>query len=143
MAGDCGASALEGGRNGYMLGIDEAGRGPVLGPLVYAVCFCPVSRAGDLRKMGVADSKTLGLEKRELYRSKIEESEWLEYRVDVLMPKQLSAKMLRKHKYNLNLISHDSAIQLVQRAIDEGFDIEEVNSFCKWMKLLIAVLGLC
>lgn len=36
----------------YMLGIDEAGRGPVLGPMVYAAAFCPVADERRLRAMG-------------------------------------------------------------------------------------------
>lgn len=115
------------GSKGLMLGIDEAGRGPVLGPLVYAICFCPIARAQDLRNMGFADSKTLNLEARDKFRSQIEAAEWIDYKVDVIMPQELSAKMLRKHKYNLNLISHDSAIHLVESAINEGFDIREVT----------------
>jgi ribonuclease H2 subunit A len=38
----------------YILGVDEAGRGPVLGPLVYAVAYCPVSYKETLDGMGFA-----------------------------------------------------------------------------------------
>jgi len=36
----------------YILGVDEAGRGPVLGPLVYGVAYCPVSYREDMEKLG-------------------------------------------------------------------------------------------
>ena len=38
----------------YILGVDEAGRGPVLGPLVYGVAFCPVAYKEQLEEMGFA-----------------------------------------------------------------------------------------
>uniref|UniRef100_A0A8C1GK72 Ribonuclease n=2 Tax=Cyprinus carpio TaxID=7962 RepID=A0A8C1GK72_CYPCA len=41
------------------LGIDEAGRGPVLGPMVYGICFCPVSRKEDLKNLKVAEQNTI------------------------------------------------------------------------------------
>ena len=38
----------------YILGVDEAGRGPVLGPLVYGVAYCPASYTEQLDELGFA-----------------------------------------------------------------------------------------
>ena len=38
----------------YILGVDEAGRGPVLGPLVYGVAYCPASYQEQLDDLGFA-----------------------------------------------------------------------------------------
>ena len=42
-----------------VIGVDEAGRGPVLGPLVYAAAFWPLSEDEEIQKMGFNDSKQL------------------------------------------------------------------------------------
>jgi ribonuclease H2 subunit A len=42
----------------YILGVDEAGRGPVLGPLVYGVAYCPASYEEQLNDLGFAGAAT-------------------------------------------------------------------------------------
>ena len=37
----------------WIMGIDEAGRGPVLGAMLYGACICPKSKLDDLKKTGV------------------------------------------------------------------------------------------
>jgi ribonuclease HII len=53
-----------------ILGIDEAGRGPVLGPLVVAGVLCEDQE--DLRALGVRDSKLLAPERRTALAAEIE-----------------------------------------------------------------------
>lgn len=48
-----------------MVGIDEAGRGPVLGPLVFGICSVPISDEHLLMEQGVKDSKMLSRKKRQ------------------------------------------------------------------------------
>ena len=43
----------------YILGVDEAGRGPVLGPLVYGVAYCPVAYREQLNELGFAGTLIL------------------------------------------------------------------------------------
>jgi len=79
-----------------MLGIDEAGRGPVLGPMVYGVCFCPISQYQALKKLGCADSKALTAEQRAALFELIKSCEFLGWHVDILNASVLSEGMLRR-----------------------------------------------
>lgn len=110
-----------------MLGVDEAGRGPVLGPMVYGIAYCPVEFENNLRELGFADSKTLTEEKREeLVRVVEQHSESLGWMVEVISPNVICNHMLNMSKYSLNAISHDSAIGLIKQALDEGVCVTEV-----------------
>ncbi|XP_074642670.1 ribonuclease H2 subunit A-like [Tubulanus polymorphus] len=109
------------------LGIDEAGRGPVLGPMVYGISYCPVASNDKLKEIGFADSKTLTEEQREELFTKLEEAEeMIGWTVDILSPHYISTSMLKRAKYNLNAISHDTAIGLIQRSIERGVNLTEV-----------------
>jgi len=110
-----------------VLGIDEAGRGPVLGPMVYGIAFCPVSRNADLKALGVDDSKALTEEQRDKLLDKVlENNEYIGWAVDLLSPSWISTGMNRRGKYNLNAMSHDSAISLVRAALEQGVRVSEV-----------------
>uniref|UniRef100_A0A3P8VPY9 Ribonuclease n=1 Tax=Cynoglossus semilaevis TaxID=244447 RepID=A0A3P8VPY9_CYNSE len=109
------------------LGIDEAGRGPVLGPMVYGICFCPVSKKEDLKNLKVADSKTLSEDEREnLFQKLDESSSYVGWALQILSPNTISTSMLQRTKYNLNALSHDTAIGLVQA----------IHSFPFWFTVL-------
>jgi ribonuclease H2 subunit A len=108
-----------------IVGIDEAGRGPVLGPMVYAICCSPLKKMTELKEMGFADSKTLTEEQREIYFEAVQES-FLGWSCKVLDPHDISAAMLRHKKYNLNQISHDTAIELIEFILIRGVTIGQL-----------------
>ncbi|KAI6676640.1 hypothetical protein NL676_037436 [Syzygium grande] len=108
------------------MGIDEAGRGPVLGPMVYGCLYCARSYRKTLSTLNFADSKTLKEEKREELFENLKADESIGWAVDVIDPRELSSKMLRKNKINLNEISHDSAMGLVSRVLNMGVLLTEV-----------------
>ncbi|XP_074882912.1 ribonuclease H2 subunit A isoform X2 [Buteo buteo] len=109
------------------LGVDEAGRGPVLGPMVYGICYCPVEKLEELEALGVADSKTLSEGERERRFGLLEAaSDVLGWALHVLPPDHISACMQQRAKYNLNELSHDTAVGLIQFALDSGVQVAEV-----------------
>nr|XP_028950800.1 ribonuclease H2 subunit A isoform X2 [Malus domestica] len=109
-----------------IMGIDEAGRGPVLGPMVYGCLYCARSYQNTLSSLNFADSKTLKEEKREELFENLKADESIGWAVDVIDPRELSAKMLKKRKINLNEISHDSAMGLVTKVLNMGVLLTEV-----------------
>ncbi|KAI3677540.1 hypothetical protein L6452_36805 [Arctium lappa] len=124
-----------------MMGIDEAGRGPVLGPMVYGCLYCPLSYKETLSTLEFADSKTLKEEKREELFENLKVDEEIGWAVDVINPGELSAKMLKKNKINLNEISHESAMGLVKRVLDMGYLLTELIFDFRTDGLLMLILS--
>jgi len=109
------------------LGIDEAGRGPVLGPMVYGICYCPISMKDKLADLGFADSKTLTEESRDNLLKVIEENiEFIGWAIKIISPTDISNSMLGRIKTSLNELSHGAAIELTKKTIADGSNIKEM-----------------
>ncbi|CAG8464919.1 3194_t:CDS:10 [Ambispora leptoticha] len=110
-----------------ILGVDEAGRGPVLGPMVYGICYCPLSEKNKIEKLGFADSKTLSEKSRESFIKVImSRPDIFGWAVRVLTPQDISSDMLKKNKHNLNAQSHDATISLIRDILAQGINLTEV-----------------
>lgn len=114
-----------------ILGVDEAGRGPVLGPMVYAVAYCPVSFKDTLKDVGFADSKVLAADFREKLLRRMGTDAELQKNIGwattILTARDIAAGMLRPGiAYNLNNQAHDSTIDLIQLVLDSGVDVTEI-----------------
>jgi ribonuclease H2 subunit A len=105
------------------MGIDEAGRGPVLGPLVYAGFVCRTEDEAELKRRGYADSKTLREERRDELYAQAGRDPRAAWFVRALSPQYLSRAMQARARINLNALSHAAAASLVQRALDVGLAV--------------------
>lgn len=109
------------------LGIDEAGRGPVLGPMVYGISYAPLSSKELLVELGCADSKSLTEEKRDTIFDKIcKEHDKMGWCVEAISPNIISNSMYRRSKTSLNEVSMLSAIKLTKMAIEAGVWVSEI-----------------
>ncbi len=101
----------------FKLGIDEAGRGPVLGPLVIAGCLVDEKHEKKLKKLGVKDSKKLTRKKREELEIQIKEiAETFE--IIRVYPNEIDASSISG--VNLNDLEAHTASEIINR-INRGF----------------------
>jgi ribonuclease H2 subunit A len=87
--------------------------------MVYSAAYCNIEYKETIKKIfKVDDSKKITEEKREeIFKNMINKPDIIKYQIDIIDPLILSNKMLRRNKYNLNFISHDSAIDLIKKII--------------------------
>ena len=95
--------------------------------MTYGACYGPIDGEVRLRKMGFADSKTLSEEKRDALFKVIKGApEFLGWVVSVLSPADISAAMLGRINYNLNAMSHDTAIDMIHKVLAMGVNLKEL-----------------
>ncbi|KAL0061918.1 hypothetical protein AAF712_011202 [Marasmius tenuissimus] len=127
----------------YILGVDEAGRGPVLGPLVYGIAYCPESYTEDLEGLGFADSKTLtAVTRSTLLKTLCSDEENLGWSVRVICPQAISSGMLKKPPINLNRQSQEATVMLIKEVLAKGIVLSEVRTLYNLGENLIIELPL-
>ncbi|MBR9676763.1 ribonuclease HII [Candidatus Woesearchaeota archaeon] len=92
-------------------GVEEAGRGPVIGPLVMAVCTIEDSREGELARIGVKDSKLLTPKQREHLFEKIKKIV-KEFDILIVSAAQVD-KALDDETLNLNWLEAITSAKLI------------------------------
>lgn len=108
------------------LGVDEAGRGPALGPMVYGISYIPLSRKQQLVDLGCADSKSLKEVSRDKIFDEICECRSIGWAIEAISPNIIANSMYRRTKISLNEVSMVSATKLIHGAIEAGVNVTEV-----------------
>ena len=116
------------------LGVDEAGRGPVLGPMVYGLFYLPIELSDPLlrRTHHFDDSKVLTPTVRSNLMEKLctpdtdlyAQCGWA---VEVMFARDIGANMMKPAgTYNLNAQAMDATIALIQGVYKKGVNVKEI-----------------
>lgn len=106
------------------LGIDDAGRGPVVGIMVLAGCLVDEKTEKEFRKLGVKDSKDLTQKRREFLELKIKELSG-KFEVVVSTPDEIDSNL--ENGTNLNEVEAIMAAKIINK----------INKQDKKMKIII------
>jgi len=106
----------------YHIGVDEAGRGPAIGPLVVCALSIPIEDRGILTEIGVDDSKNLTRLKREAIHSEIIGiSESREWKIGLINcdPERIDLWMEEGTLNSLEVVAFSDAIEEVAETSSE------------------------
>ena len=106
-----------------ILGIDEAGRGSVLGPMVIAGVIVPEKMEKVLERMGVKDSKKLAPHRRTILSRKLKKM--FEYDIIVITASEIDE--MRAEGINLNEIEKNAMEDLILRLKPEKAIVDAVD----------------
>lgn len=106
-----------------ILGIDEAGKGSVLGPMVIAGVIVPEKMEKVLERMGVKDSKKLAPHRRTILSRKLKKM--FEYDIIVITASEIDE--MRAEGINLNEIEKNAMEDLILRLKPEKAIVDAVD----------------
>ena len=99
------------------LGIDDSGRGPVIGPMVMAGCLVDEKTEKYFRKIGVRDSKMLAAKRREILAAEIKKKA-ISFEIIKISPKEIDG---RNHVgINLNKLEAIKSAEIINKLIGEN-----------------------
>lgn len=106
-----------------ILGIDEAGRGPVIGPLIVAGIVIPDEKVQVLERMGIKDSKRLTPARRKLLSRKLKNM--FEHETVEITAKDIDN--LRAKNVNLNEIEKIAMLKIIDKLDTDCIIIDSVD----------------
>lgn len=121
-----------------ILGIDDAGRGPVIGPMIIAGCLLTEEQLKKLKKLKVKDSKELTPKRREFLAEKIRETAET-FEISIAHPDEIDKKL--QSGVNLNDLEALQTAEVINK-INKGFSRIKVIIDCpsvsieKWKNFL-------
>lgn len=117
------------------LGIDDAGRGPIIGPMVLAGVLIDEKHEKELIELGVKDSKQLTQKRREFLEQKIKDlAETFE--IVIVTPKEIDGlEEVNVNRTKLNELEAHAVAKIIN-TINKGFNEIEVTVDCPSISLV-------
>lgn len=122
-------------------GIEDAGRGPVIGPMVIAGVVVDESDVEKLRDIGVKDSKLLTPKKREELFEKIKKLA-KDYKIIIIEPKEID-EAVESIESNLNKLEGEKMTEAINSLKADEFIVDcpsvNIKSFAEFLKNKIKI----
>jgi ribonuclease HII len=111
----------------YIAGSEEAGRGPIIGPMVMVVGAIEKSKEHELKEIGVKDSKLLTPAEREKLFPQLKKL--MTYELRILLPSEIDEAVLSEDGMNLNWLEAKVTTELLN-TLAKKIKIEKVIVDC-------------
>jgi ribonuclease HII len=127
----------------YTIGIDDAGRGPIIGPMILSGVLLTKDQEEKIKQAGATDSKLLSQSQR-IKISKLIKSNSVSYKILKSSPEEIDDAILNNSKMNLNTLEAKKAAEIInflnkKDKITVIIDCPSVNTEA-WKKTLLSFI---